>query len=451
MSGTASETEQRPGVLELARRAKEASRRLALLPRERRDAALRAAAEGLVSRAEEIVAANERDLLEAARAVAGGRMTASTFKRLRTNERGVAEMAERVRDVAALEDPLGRTLAVTELDDKLTLTKISCPLGVVGVVFEARPEVVPQVASLALKSGNACLLKGGAEAAQTNEALYTIWRDALAEFEDVPADAALLLRTREEVSMMLALDGEIDLIIPRGSKEFVSYVAANSRIPVLGHGEGVCHVYVDAAADLRKAIAVVVDSKTQYPAACNAAETVLVHEEVAPKVLPGLVAALVAAGVEVRACARTVELAATSHGLVAATEEDWATEYSDMVVSVKTVGGLEEALRHIARYGSRHTESIVTEDGERAARFLAEVDAAGVYHNASTRFADGFRYGLGAELGISTGKLHARGPVGLEGLTTYKYLLSGDGHTVAAYSSGERTFKHRRRAVNREP
>ncbi|HEX8150472.1 MAG TPA: glutamate-5-semialdehyde dehydrogenase [Pyrinomonadaceae bacterium] len=444
MSGDASETGLRTGVAELARRAKAASRRLATLPRERRDAALRAAAAAVEARAAEIVAANERDCLEAARAVAEGRMTAATFKRLQTSEKGVAEMAARVRDVAALEDPLGRTLALTELDDRLTLTKVSCPLGVVGVVFEARPEVVPQVASLALKSGNACLLKGGAEAANTNETLYAVWRDALAQFEDVPADAALLLRTREEVSAMLALDGEIDLIIPRGSKEFVRHVAAHSRIPVLGHGEGVCHVYVDAAADLRKALAVVIDSKTQYPAACNAAETVLVHEGVAPRFLPSLVAALGSAGVEVRACARTAGLLPSAHGLVPATEEDWATEYSDMVVSVKTVGGFEEALGHIARYGSRHTEAIVTEDGGAAARFLAEVDAAGVYHNASTRFADGFRYGLGAELGISTGKLHARGPVGLEGLTTYKYLLTGDGHTVAPYGSGGRSFKHRR-------
>ncbi|HEX8187762.1 MAG TPA: glutamate-5-semialdehyde dehydrogenase [Pyrinomonadaceae bacterium] len=444
MSSTASETELRTNVAELARRAKAASRRLATLPRVLRDAALCAAAGALEARAAEVVAANERDCAEAARAVAEGRMTAATFRRLRTDGKGVAEMAARVRDVAALEDPLGRALAVTELDDRLTLTKVSCPLGVVGVVFEARPEVVPQVASLALKSGNACLLKGGAEAARTNEALYTIWREALARFEGVPADAALLLRTRGEVSAMLALDGEIDLIIPRGSKEFVRHVAAHSRIPVLGHGEGVCHVYVDAAADLRKALAVVIDSKTQYPAACNAAETVLVHEGVAPGFLPSLVAALGSAGVEVRACTRTAALLPPPHGLVPATEDDWATEYSDMVVSVKTVGGFDEALRHIGRYGSRHTEAIVTEDGGAAARFLAEVDAAGIYHNASTRFADGFRYGLGAELGISTGKLHARGPVGLEGLTTYKYLLAGDGHTVASYGGGGRSFKHRK-------
>lgn len=444
MNVTALETEQQPGVAELARRAKAASRRLATLTREGRDAALQAAARAIEERAAEILDANERDCVDAARAVEEGRMTAATFKRLQTSAGGIAEMAERVRDVASLEDPLGRSLAVTELDDGLTLYKVSCPLGVVGVVFEARPEVVPQVASLALKSGNAVLLKGGAEAARTNEALYAVWRDALASFADVPSDAALLLRTREEVSAMLALDEEIDLIIPRGSKEFVTYVAEHSRIPVLGHGEGVCHVYVDASADMRKAVAVVLDSKTQYPAACNAAETVLVHEEIAARLLPGLVAALGSACVEVRACKRTAELVPSACGLVAATEEDWATEYSDLIISIKTVGGFDEALGHIARYGSRHTESIVTEDGERAARFLAEVDAAGVFHNASTRFADGFRYGLGAELGISNAKLHARGPVGLEGLTTYKYQLVGDGHTVASYSSGERTFKHRR-------
>jgi glutamate-5-semialdehyde dehydrogenase len=444
MTSIAVHTEHQSGVADVARRAKAASRRLATLAGSRRDAALLSAALAIEERGAEILAANERDCLDAARAVAEGRMTPSTFKRLQTSERGVAEMAARVRDVAALPDPLGHWLAVTELDERLTLYKVSCPLGVVGVIFEARPEVVPQVASLALKSGNAVILKGGAEAARTNEALVSIWRDALAHFPDVPADAVGLLRTREDVAEMLALDGEIDLIIPRGSKEFVRHVARNSRVPVLGHGEGVCHVYVDAAADLRKAVAVALDSKTQYPAACNAAETLLVHEDIAPRLLPDLIAALRSARVEVRACPRTAELVPSSRDLVAANEDDWATEYSDLIVSVKTVGSFDEALRHIERYGSRHTESIVTEDSDAAAHFMEAVDAAGVYHNASTRFADGFRYGLGAELGISTGKLHARGPVGLDGLTTYKYKLVGDGHTVASYSSGERSFKHRK-------
>jgi glutamate-5-semialdehyde dehydrogenase len=444
MSSFAVETASQPGVADVARRAKAASRRLATLAGHRRDAALLSVALAIEERAAEILAANERDCLDAARAVAEGRMSPSMFKRLQTGERGVAEMAARVRDVAALPDPLGRWLAVTELDDRLTLYKVTCPLGVVGVIFEARPEVVPQVASLALKSGNAVILKGGAEAARTNEALAAIWRDALAHFPEIPPDAVSLLRTREEVAAMLALDGEIDLIIPRGSKEFVRHVAEGSRVPVLGHGEGVCHVYIDRAADLRKAVAIALDSKTQYPAACNAAETLLIHEEIAPRLLPGLLVALRSAGVEVRACPRTAELAPSSRDLVPAAEDDWATEYSDLIVSVKTVGGFEEAVAHIERYGSRHTESIVTEDADAAARFMEAVDAAGVYHNASTRFADGFRYGLGAELGISTAKLHARGPVGLEGLTTYKYKLFGDGHTVAAYSAGERTFKHRK-------
>ena len=444
MSSFAVETASQPGVADVARRAKAASRRLATLAGHRRDAALLSVALAIEERAAEILAANERDCLDAARAVAEGRMSPSMFKRLQTGERGVAEMAARVRDVAALPDPLGRWLAVTELDDRLTLYKVTCPLGVVGVIFEARPEVVPQVASLALKSGNAVILKGGAEAARTNEALAAIWRDALAHFPEIPPDAVSLLRTREEVAAMLALDGEIDLIIPRGSKEFVRHVAEGSRVPVLGHGEGVCHVYIDRAADLRKAVAIALDSKTQYPAACNAAETLLIHEEIAPRLLPGLLVALRSAGVEVRACPRTAELAPSSRELVPAAEDDWATEYSDLIVSVKTVGGFEEAVAHIERYGSRHTESIVTEDADAAARFMEAVDAAGVYHNASTRFADGFRYGLGAELGISTAKLHARGPVGLEGLTTYKYKLFGDGHTVAAYSAGERTFKHRK-------
>ncbi len=443
MTSFAIRTEHESSVTDVARRARAASRRLALLPGERRNAALLSAALAIEERRAEILAANGRDCLDAEREVAAGRMSPAMLKRLRTDEKGVAEMAARVRDVAALADPLGRRLATTELDDDLTLYKVSCPLGVVAVVFEARPEVVPQVASLALKSGNAVILKGGAEAAHTNEALVSIWRDALAHFPEVPADAVGLLRTREDVAELLTLDGEIDLIIPRGSQEFVRHIAANSRIPVLGHGEGVCHVYVDRAADLQKALAVCVDSKTQYPAACNAAETVLVHEDVAAKLLPELVAALRSAGVEVRACPRTAALVST-HEHVAANDEDWATEYSDLIVSIKTVAGFDEAVRHIEQYGSRHTESIVTEDGEAAARFMETVDAAGVYHNASTRFADGFRYGLGAELGISTGKLHARGPVGLDGLTTYKYKLVGDGHTVASYNSGERTFKHRK-------
>lgn len=430
-------------VADVARRAKAASRLLATLAAARRDKLLHAAADAIEARRDEILAANDLDCRAAALELEQGRMSRALFERLRTSERGIAQMAKGIREVAELDDPLGRELAVTELDDGLTLYKVSCPLGVVGVIFESRPDVISQVSALALKSGNALLLKGGAEAARTNETLTNIWRDVLSGFEDVPMDALNLLYTRADVGEMLTRDHEIDLIIPRGSSELVRYVSEHSRIPVLGHGEGVCHVYVDVAADLEKALDVTLDAKAQYPAACNAAETLLVHEEVAAEFLPEMVARLQSAGVEVRGCARTLEFA-HSRDVVPAKDEDWATEYSDLIISIKVVASFEEALAHINHFGSGHTEAIITQDEKVAARFMESIDAAGVFHNASTRFADGFRYGFGAELGISTGKLHARGPVGLEGLTTYKYKLVGDGHTVASYSNGKQTFKHRR-------
>lgn len=430
------------GIKRTARGARLAAQPLATLSHERRNEALLAAADALEQRQAEILKVNEVDCRAALRSVEDGEMSRSMFERLKTSERGVREMAARVRDVARLADPLGRQLAVTELDDDLTLYKESCPLGVIGIIFESRPDVVPQVASLALKSGNAVLLKGGAEAAQTNAMLVSIWRDALARFPEIPAESINLLQTREDVMEILTLDDEIDLIIPRGSREFVRYIAEQSRIPVLGHGEGICHVYVDRGADLKKAWEISFDSKVQYPAACNAAETLLVHQEVASEFLPEMITRLQSAGVEVRGCPRTLNLS-RSHNIIPAGEDDWVTEYSDLIISIKIVDSLDEAIEHINRYGSKHTESIVTEDRDRAARFMELVDAAGVYMNASTRFADGYRYGLGAELGISTGKLHARGPVGLDGLTTYKYKLFGNGNVVATYSRGQRFFKHR--------
>ena len=427
---------------DVARRSRAAARSLAKLSSDRKNETLLALAATIDENRETILRENKRDLEAAEFEVALGTMSAAVFARLKVTERGVAEMASRVRDVAALPDPVGRRLATTELDQGLILYKVSCPLGVVGIVFESRPDVIPQVASLSLKSGNAVILKGGAEAAHTNEALVSIWRCCLARFPNIPIDAIQLLHTRTDVMELLSLDRDVDLIIPRGSREFVEFVGRASRVPVLGHGEGICHVYVDRAADLAKALAIVYDSKVDYPAACNAAETLLVHEAIAPEFLPEAAKKLRSAGVELRGCSKTVALLANEE-IRPATEKDWATEYSDRILSIKIVGSLEEALRHIEQFGSRHTETIATEDPEAARRFLAEVDAAGVYHNASTRFADGFRYGLGAELGISTSKLHARGPVGLEGLVTYKYKLVGDGHTVAEYSSGQRTFRHR--------
>ena len=429
-------------VRRTVRRARRAAHVLAALSGERRNEALLAAANAIESRSAEILAANEKDCAAAQRDVESGKLSRAMFARLRTTERGIAEMAMRVREVAELPDPLHRRLSAMELDDHLVLYKETCPLGVVGVVFESRPDVVPQISSLTLKSGNAVCLKGGAEAIETNTVLVAIWRDALSAFPDIPADSAVLFHTREDVAQILTLHDEIDLIVPRGSNEFVAYVTEHSRIPVLGHGEGICHVYVHEDADIQKAFDVALDSKVQYPAVCNAMETLLVHKDIADKFMPEMVAQFREAGVEVRGCTRTMELV-KEQGAIPATEEDWKKEYSDLIVSIKVVDGVNEAIEHINRYGSRHTESIVTESHDVASRFMEFVDAANVFQNASTRFSDGFRYGLGAEVGISTGKIHARGPVGLEGLTIYKYKLFGEGHTVASYSKGQRTFKHR--------
>ncbi len=432
----------RPTAAQAACRAREASHALARLSHERRNEVLTAAAKAIEDAREKILEANECDCRAAEPDVASGKMSAALFARLRVSERGVAEMAAKVLDVVRLPDPLGRKLSATELDDGLELYKVSCPLGVVGIVFESRPDVVPQVASLALKSGNAVILKGGSEAAQTNEVLVSVWRECLGKFPDVPADSVSLLHSRADVTELLTLDRDVDLIIPRGGRDLVEFVSKHSRIPVLGHGEGICHVYVDAAADMEKAVAVTYDSKVQYPAVCNAAETLLVHEAVAREFLPKVFKKLREAGVEVRGCPRTMAILGNKD-VVPATDADWATEYSDLILSVKVVADIGEAISHINHYGSRHTDSIVTENAEAARKFMDEVDSAGVFQNASTRFADGFRYGLGAEIGISNSKLHARGPMGMEGLTTYKYKLFGSGHVVAEYASGLKKFKHR--------
>ena len=429
-------------VASVARSAREASRKLALLSDETRRTTLWAIADALEGNGARILAANARDCAAAENLLSTGELTPAQYSRLQIKESGIVEMAARVREVANLPDPLGKRLAASELDEGLILHKESCPLGVIAVIFESRPDVVPQVASLALKSGNAVLLKGGAEALNSNESIVAVWRETLCKFPLVPQQSIHLLQSRSDVMELLRLENEVDLLIPRGSKEFVAFMEQNSRIPVLGHGEGICHVLVDRAADLRRAVAITLDSKVQYPAACNSAETLLVHKDIAAAFLPGVVAELRKAMVEVRGCPRVLDLLAGAK-LVPATERDWSTEYSGLILSVKIVDTLEDGLEHIHTYGSKHTECIVTEDRVAAERFLEEVDAASVFHNASTRFADGYRYGLGAEVGISNGKLHARGPMGIEGLTTYKYKLRGSGHTVAEYSSGVRSFKHR--------
>ncbi|MGA9882295.1 MAG: glutamate-5-semialdehyde dehydrogenase [Candidatus Acidiferrales bacterium] len=427
----------------LAERAHVASRAIAKLSADQRNEVLLAAAQAVENGGSRILEANTRDCRAAEGAVAAGKMTSAMLARLHVTVRGIAQMAKQVREVAALSDPLGKRLAATELDNGLLLIKESCPLGVVGVIFESRPDVVPQLASLGLKSGNAVMMKGGSEAAATNEVLVAIWRESLAEFPNVPVDSITLLQTRADVLELLSQDQKVDLIIPRGSYELVRYVMQHSRIPVLGHGEGICHVYIDRAADIDKAVAISYDAKVQYPAVCNAAETLLVHQDIAREFLPRAVAKLKEAGVEIRGCTKTITLL-PNQGIIPATEEDWRTEYSALILSIKVVGNLDDAVDHINRYGSQHTDAIVTEESAAAAKFMSEVDSAGVFQNASTRFADGFRYGFGAEVGISNGKLHARGPMGLEGLTTYKYKLYGSGQIVADYASGKKRFTHRR-------
>jgi len=414
---------------------------MAKLSLETRDEVLLAAAKAIEDGAKRVLDANALDCDAAQPAVVAGKMSSAMFARMRVTEKGVVQMAAQIREVARLEDPLGRKLAARELDEGLVLYRESCPLGVIGVIFESRPDVVPQLASLALKSGNAVVMKGGAEAARTNEAIVAIWRECLTRFPEVPPDSIHLLQSRADVTELLAQDRDVDLIIPRGSYDLVHFIMNHTKIPVLGHSEGICHVYVDRTADLRKAVDVTYDSKVQYPAVCNAAETLLVDEAIAPQFLPKMVAKLKAAGVEIRGDLK-VRALLPGELIVPATEKDWATEYGDLILSIKIVAGLDEAIEHINSWGSHHTDAIVTEDAEAAKRFLNEVDSAGVFQNASTRFADGFRYGFGAEVGISTGKLHARGPMGLEGLTTYKYKLYGHGHTVAEYVRGEKKFTH---------
>ena len=418
-----------------------AARSLARLSGDERNRILLAAANRIEARRDEIVAANRIDC-ESLIAVGAQQSSTALLKRLKTSPAGVKEMAVRVRDVVALDDPLACTLATTELDDGLTLQKVPCPLGVIAVIFESRSDVVPQVGSLAIKTGNGFVLKGGAEAKHTNRVLADIWREALSGHNAALAQAVCLLEERAEVMQVLEMHREIDLVVPRGSSEFVNFVFQHSRIPVLGHGSGICHIYVDGAADLNMARNVIIDAKVQYPAACNSVEKVLVHRDAAPRFLPALVRELQAAGVEVRGCQRTLALC-PDFEIVPASEEDWSAEYSDLKITVKVVDGLQEAIDHIDHYGSRHTEAILTEDLSAAEQFLDEVDAASVFHNASTRFADGYRFGLGAEIGISNSKLHARGPVGLEGLLTYKYKLKGSGQIVADYAEGRKKFKHR--------
>jgi glutamate-5-semialdehyde dehydrogenase len=419
---------------ELAHQVKESSIRLAAIGTELKNKALANIAVSLEKRREDIIKANQRDFARSKQE----NLPAPLLKRLKFDDIKIADVVEGINSLIKLEDPVGKKLLATELDDGLELYRVTCPIGVIGVIFESRPDALVQISTLCLKSGNGVLLKGGTEARETNRILAEIIINSAHEV-GIPANWAALLETRSEVSTMLKMDAYIDLIIPRGSNEFVRYIMDNSKIPVLGHADGICHCYVDERADLAMAVKVVVDAKTQYVAVCNATETLLVHEKIAPQFLPLIKQALEAKNVELAGCPQTQALISVAP----ATEKDWKTEYLDYKLAIKVVPDLEAAINHINKYGSGHTDCIITNDKKRAEIFMSLVDSGNVFWNCSTRFSDGFRYGFSAEVGVSTSKIHARGPVGLDGLLIYKYKLIGNGHVVEDYANRTKTFKHR--------
>ncbi|NLJ76097.1 MAG: glutamate-5-semialdehyde dehydrogenase [Peptococcaceae bacterium] len=421
------------GINEFARQVKDASITLAAMSAEQKNKALQEIAVALVERQGEIIEANQVDLARSEKE----NLAEPLLKRLKFDADKIADVVEGINSLIGLGDPVGKTLAATELDEDLELYRVTCPIGVIGVIFESRPDALVQISTLCLKSGNGVLLKGGSEAMETNRILADVIIRAT-EKAGAPANWIKLMETRAQVSEMLKLDEYIDLIIPRGSNEFVRYIMDNSRIPVMGHADGICHCYVDEEFDSGMAVKIVVDSKTQYVAVCNAVETLLVHAGAAESYLPVLKEVLDAKQVQMVGCPRTQQIIPVS----AASEEDWKAEYLDYQLAVRVVDSLDQAIDHINCYGSGHTDSIITTNRDKAAKFVSLVDSGNVFWNCSTRFSDGFRYGLGAEVGISTNKVHARGPVGLDGLVIYKYILLGNGQTVAEYAGREKTFKH---------
>lgn len=414
--------------------AKKASIGMSALNSKQKNDALYHIADALLENSERIIAANLRDVANSE----GQNLAKPLIKRLVFDQSKLNEIVSGLRSMVALTDPVGKTLMATELDEGLNLYRISCPIGVIGIIFESRPDALVQISTLCLKSGNAVLLKGGSEALETNRALFEIIRDAGAA-AGLPDGWIHLMESRDDVNAMLALDELVDLIIPRGSNEFVRYIIDHSRIPVLGHADGICHCFVDASANLDMAVNVTVDSKTQYVAVCNALETLLVHKDVASAFLPMLKVKLDEKQVELIGCERTAKIIPCKP----ASETDWDTEYLDYVLSIKIVDSLMEAIEHINKHGSGHTDAILSANQENMNLFMDLVDSGNVFCNCSTRFSDGLRYGFGAEVGVSTNKIHARGPVGLDGLVTYKYKLIGHGQIVADYSEKRKSFTHK--------
>ncbi len=422
-------------VTEACHGVKSASIKLAVSTTAEKNNALLSIADALLNHKEDIFAANRQDLKRSEEE----NVPFPLLKRLKFDESKLNDVIAGIHSLVGLEDPVGRTLLSTELDDGLELYRVTCPIGAIGIIFESRPDALVQISTLCLKSGNGVLLKGGSEAIETNRVLARLIISAT-EAAGIPKGWCSLLETRSDINELLKQDKYVDLIIPRGSNEFVRYIMNNTNIPVMGHADGICHCYIDNTADMDMAVRVAIDSKTQYVAVCNAMETLLVHEAAAKEFLPGLKKAADEKNVELFGCSKTTAIISVSP----ASEDDWRTEYLDYKLSVKIVGSLDEAIDHINTYGSGHTDSIVTADKDAAARFMSLVDSGNVMWNCSTRFSDGFKYGLGAEVGISTGKLHARGPVGLEGLVIYKYKLIGNGHIVSDYAEKRSSFTHRK-------
>jgi glutamate-5-semialdehyde dehydrogenase len=409
---------------QIGKKARIAARKLNRALTAEKDRALLAMAESLTANAAEILAANAEDLKQAK---ADGMAAAMQDRLLLTHER-IAEIAEAMRYVASLQDPAGKVIGGGKRPNGLELTQVTVPLGVIGVIFESRPNVTADCAALCLKSGNACILRGGKEAIRSNKAIVKAMRAAIAAqgLETVPEDAVQLVEdtSRETANEMMRLNGVIDLLIPRGGAGLIKAVTQNASVPVIETGAGNCHIFVDESAEAEMAASIVDNAKTQRPSVCNAAETLLIHESCAERLLPVIAARLAHANVELRACEKAIKFLENAKP---ATEEDYATEFDDYILAVKVVADIDEALEHIEKYSTRHSEAIVTQSYENGRRFMNEVDSAAVYVNASTRFTDGGVFGLGAEIGISTQKLHARGPMGLNHLTSTKYMIAGNG------------------------
>ncbi|MBN2719255.1 MAG: glutamate-5-semialdehyde dehydrogenase [Deltaproteobacteria bacterium] len=422
-------------TLEKAKAARKASFKLASVANDVKTQVILRVAELMKEKQSFILSENGKDLEKAK----SENISDVMYKRLVLSESKIDGMIASLLEVAQLPDPVGHVSVRRELDDDLILEKVSVPIGVIGIIFESRPDALVQISSLCLKSGNAAILKGGREAQHSNRALFGIFVDAMAQTDPLFENSLQLVESREDIGELLAMDEYVDLMIPRGSNDLVKYIQSNTRIPVLGHADGICHVFIDKDADPEIAVSVSVDSKCQYPAVCNAMETLLIHRDVAKSILPALAAKMKSNGVELRGDDATCAIIEAT----VATEEDWKTEYNDLILSVRVVDSLEAAIDHINTYGSHHTDAIVSRDESACRIFLGTVDSSSALVNCSTRFADGFRYGLGAEVGISTNKIHARGPVGLEGLLIYKYRLVGKGNIVADYASGKRRFTHK--------